>query len=84
MLFLLCTFAFSCLSLLLLPESPEILYDQGKYDQCRQSLSYIARINGKPPICQRFEIEIKEREGTIWKEHSATGTLADVLRQRIN
>lgn len=37
-------------ALFFLPESPQYLYSKQKYDEARESLKYIAKVNGIPDM----------------------------------
>ena len=54
---LVCHFLVNIALLFLCPESPAFLYETKQFDRARESLSKIARINGKLPITDIFDTE---------------------------
>lgn len=49
---------FSCVAVLFLPESPRLLVELGRYEEARQSLEVMARVNGKS---LNFDLEVFKR-----------------------
>ena len=64
---------------LLVPESPQYLYANKRFDDCRESLDYIAKFNGKAMKSVNFDTEGDQMEESP-AQIKLKGNISEVLK----
>ena len=64
----------SMVGIYIMPESPKFLYTKKRYEEARNAISWIAKINGRDQrFTKQFDQEIVDRNnGTDWRQSYVT------------